>query len=357
MGTSEGTRCVGYALVGAGAIAGVQAEALATVPSARLVAVYNHTPEKAQALGERWGVFWATDFDALLARHEVNAVSICTPSGARAELAERAAYAGKHVVCEKPMEVTLERADRIIRACDAAGVQLGVIFPARFQPATHAAYQAVSSGRLGRLTLLSAHVPWYRTDAYYASGAWRGTWELDGGGALMNQSIHWIDLLLWFGGAASTVCGYTDRLIHPAMAVEDTGVAIVHFANGALGTIAGTTAAYPGLPASLAIYGEHGTIIIEERRIAVWKLADASPDEEERMLALGAGEAASGAANPLGIGTEWHRRQFDEITGALLQGRAPAVDGREGRKAVALIRAVYDSAATGREVTVPAGPA
>lgn len=348
--------CIGYALVGAGAIAGVQAEALASIPGARLVAVYNHTPEKARVLGERWRVPWTTDYSALLASPAVDAVSICTPSGARAELAEQAARAGKHVICEKPLEVTLARADRIINACDAAGVHLGVIFPARFQPATQAAHQAVARGRLGRLTLLSARVPWYRSDAYYSTGAWRGTWALDGGGALMNQSIHWVDLLLWIGGAVTTVCGYTTQAIHPAIEVEDTGVAIMRFANGALGTLAGTTAAFPGLPASLMMCGERGTIVVEERRIAVWKLADAQPAEEEQMLAIGADETASGAADPLGIGTTWHRRQFVEITNALLQGRAPAVDGREGRKAVALLHAIYAATAAGREVAVPNDP-
>ena len=346
-------RRLGYALVGTGAIAGVQAEALSQVPRARLVTVYNHTPEKARTLAERWDIPWTTSYDDLLARPDVDVISICTPSGARVELAEAAARAGKHVICEKPLEVTLEQADRIIRACDAAGVQLGVIFPSRFMPASLAARAAVDAGRLGRLTLVSARVPWHRTDAYYAAGSWRGTWALDGGGALMNQSIHWIDLLVWLGGDVATVCGYTARLAHPQIEVEDVGVAIVRFESGALGTIEGTTAACPGLPASVAVHGDRGTIILEERHIAVWKLADGSPEEEERMQQIGRGNTATGAANPMGIGTEGHRLQLAEITAALLEGRAPAVDGREGRKAVALIRAIYDAAAAGREVAVP----
>src|SRR5438067_13798482 len=291
-------RRLGYALVGTGAIAGVQAEALSQVPRARLVAVYNHTPEKARTLGERWDVPWTTSYDELLARRDVDVVSICTPSGARVEPAEAAARAGKHVICEKPLEVTLERADRIIRACDAAGVQLGVIFPSRFMPASLAARAAVDAGRLGRLTLLNARVPWHRTDAYYAAGSWRATWALDGGGALMNQSIHWIDLLLWLGGDAATVCGYTARLAHPQLEVEDAGVTILRFATRALGTNDGTTAAYPGLPASVALHGDRGTIILEERHIAVWKLADGSSEEEERMQQISRGKTATGAGNP-----------------------------------------------------------
>ena len=169
----------------------------------------------------------------------------------------------------------------------------------------------------------------------------------------MNQSIHWIDLLLWLGGDAATVCGYTARLAHPQLEVEDVGVAIVRFESGALGTIEGTTAAYPGLPASVELHGDRGTIILEERHIAVWKLADGSPEEEERMQQIGRGNTATGAANPMAIGTEGHCLQLAEITAALLEGRAPAVDGREGRKAVALIRAIYDAAAAGREVPVP----
>jgi UDP-N-acetyl-2-amino-2-deoxyglucuronate dehydrogenase len=346
-------RRIGYALVGAGAIAGVHAEALQGVPSADLVAVYNHTPDKARALGDRWGVRWTTDYDQILSMPEIDAVLICTPSGSRVDLAIAAAKSGKHVICEKPLEMTLERCDRIVRACDDAGVRLGVIFPARFQPATQAALQAVQSGRLGRLTLLSARVPWHRTAAYYASSAWRGTKDQDGG-ALMNQSIHWIDLLQLFGGPVATVYGYTDRLTHPSIGVEDIGVAVLRFANRALGTIEGTTTAYPGLPASLAIHGEYGSIVIEERRIALWKLANSEPGEEERMLAIGGTDLASGAANPLGIGAEWHRRQLVDITNALQHRRPLAIDGKEGRKAVDIICSIYESAASGHEVTLTA---
>ena len=351
MAGAEGRR-LGYALVGTGAIAGVQAQALSAIPAARLVAVYNHTPEKARALGERWGVPWTCDYDDLLDRPEVEVVSICTPSGARAELAEAAAYAGKHVVCEKPLEVTLERADRIIRACDAAGVALAVIFPARYQPASLAAHQALQAGRLGRVTMAGAHVPWHRTDAYYAAAPWRGVWALDGGGALMNQAIHWIDLLQWLAGPVAAVKSYTARLTHPTIEAEDAGVAVLRFAHGGLGVIEGTTTAYPGLLARVEVYGERGTIVLEERRIAVWKLADAAPDEEGRMLAVGQGDMASGAADPMAIGVEGHRLQLAEITEALLAGRTPAVDGREGRKAVALIRAIYAAAANGGEAPV-----
>lgn len=353
-GVPEGRR-LGYAIVGTGAIAGIHALALSEIPKARLAVVYNHTAEKARALGERWAVPWTTDYADLLRRPEVEVVSICTPSGARADLAEAAARAGKHVVCEKPLEVTLERADRIIRACRDAGRHLGVIFPARFQPAARAAKDAVESGRLGRLTLGSAHVAWHRTDAYYAAAPWRGTWALDGGGALINQSIHWIDLLQWLAGPVAAVCGYTDTLTHPRIEAEDVGVAILRFASGALGTIEGTTTAYPGLPARVQLHGDRGTIVLEEKRITVWKLADAPPDEEARMLAVGTDTAATGAADPMAIGAEGHRVQLAEITDALLSGRAPAVDGREGRKAVALMRAIYDSAQRGHEVAVDRG--
>ena len=348
-------RRLGYALVGAGAIATIQAEAISRIPEARLVAVYNRTPDTARALGERWGVDWTADYDEILARPDVDAVSICTPSGARVELAVSAAQAGKHVVCEKPLEVTVERADRIIEACDESGVCLSVIFPARFQPAARAVKEAVAAGRLGRLTLAGAHVKWHRTDAYYASAGWRGTWALDGGGAFMNQAIHWIDLLLWLAGPAGAVSGFTERLLHGGIEVEDVGVAILRFNSGALGTIEATTAAYPGLPARVELHGEHGTIVLEERHIATWKLADAGAGEEEGMQRMFQPTSATGATNPLAIGFEGHRLQLAEITESLLAGRAPLVDGREGRKSIALIRAIYDAAATRREVVVPDG--
>jgi predicted dehydrogenase len=168
----------------------------------------------------------------------------------------------------------------------------------------------------------------------------------------MNQSIHWIDLLQWLGGEVSEVSGYTARLAHPQIEVEDAGVAIVRFSSGALGVVEGTTAAYPGQPARLEICGDRGSIVLEERNIRLWKLSDSRSDEEERMLALGQGQTATGAANPMAIGSEGHRRQLEEITRSLLAGQSPSVDGREGRKAVALVRAIYDAASTGRSVSL-----
>jgi predicted dehydrogenase len=306
MGEPGENRRLGYALAGTGAIAQVHAEALGQIPQARLAAVYNRTAETARAFGEQWGVPWTTNFHELAAHPDVDVISICTASGARAELAEAAARAGKHVVCEKPIEVTLERADRIIRACAAAGVALSVIFPVRYYPAVLAAKEALTAGRLGRLALASAYVKWHRFDAYYASAPWRGTWALDGGGAL--------------------------------------------------GAIEGTTSAYPGLPARVELHGDRGTIVLEEWNIRVWQLAGAGPEEEERMRALGQGNTATGAANPRAIRAEGHRLQLAEITASLLAGRSPAVDGCEGRRAVELVSALYQSAATGREVALPLAP-
>jgi UDP-N-acetyl-2-amino-2-deoxyglucuronate dehydrogenase len=342
---------VGYALVGAGAIADIQARALSRVPRARLTAIYSRSAVKARALADQYGIPWTTDYDRLLDMPDVYAVSICTPSGARVEPATAAAHAGKHVICEKPLEVTLERADRIIAACENAGVWLGVLFPMRYTPAACAVREAVVGGRLGTLTMASAHVKWYRSADYYASASWRGTWALDGGGALMNQSIHWIDLLQWLGGEIRAVTGYVAHQIHRQIEVEDTGVAILRFRNGALGTIEGTTTAFPGLPARLELHGDRGTIVLEEQRVIVWKPADGSL-EEERRLRVETDTAAGGGSDPLAIGAEAHRRQFVEITAALLAGRAPAVDGHEGRKALAIIRAIYESAQAGSEVAV-----
>jgi UDP-N-acetyl-2-amino-2-deoxyglucuronate dehydrogenase len=352
MSDGEGRDRVGYALVGAGAIAGIQARALSLIPQARLAAVYSRSPQRARTLADQYGVPWTTDYERLLERADVHAVSICTPAGARVEPAEAAARAGKHVICEKPLEVTLERADQIISVCEQAGVRLAVIFPMRYTPAVCAAREALVNGRLGRLTMASAHVKWYRSASYYAASSWRGTWALDGGGALMNQSIHWIDLLQWLGGGVHAVSGFVARQVHLQIEAEDTGVAIVRFHNGALGTVEGTTTAYPGLPARVELHGERGTIVLEEQRIAVWKLADGRPEEEQCMLHLDADRGASGAADPLAIGAEAHRRQFVEISDALLAGRAPGVDGHEGQKALAIIRAIYASAQTGREVPV-----
>lgn len=339
-----------FAIIGAGNIAGVHAEALKAIPVARVTVICSRTEARGRALAAACGAEWVADYREAVARADVDVVVVCTPSGTHGEVAVAAARAGRHVVVEKPLEVTVPRVDAIIDAARQAGVQLACVFPTRFRAGVPYVKAAVDGGRLGRLTTVEAAVTWWRPQSYYDS-SWRGTWRLDGGGALMNQAIHSVDLLRYLAGPVARVAGWVGTLAH-RMETEDTAVAALTFHSGALGAIRAATSAWPGDPARVAIHGERGSIILEEGRIVGWQLTDAAPDEEGRMLAL---EKAmgSGASDPMGISVEPHRRQLADFVAAVQEGRPPLVDGDEGRHAVEIVRAIYHAAATGQPVALP----
>jgi UDP-N-acetyl-2-amino-2-deoxyglucuronate dehydrogenase len=343
-------REIGFAIVGAGNIGGVHAQAIKAIPGTCIKVVCDASSAKAEALAADCGTVWAPDYQEAVQRPEVDVVCVCTPSGTHAEIAEAAARAGKHLVVEKPMDITLERVDRIIAAARAASVKLTCIFPARFRAGVLRAKEALAAGRLGRLVMADAYVKWHRTDAYY-EGSWRGTRRLDGGGALMNQSIHTIDLMQWMAGPVQTVFGYARTLTHQ-IETEDTACAVVSFAGGAMGVIQGATSCWPGDPARLELHGERGTIVLEEGRIVAWHLADAASGEEARMLELEGG-LGSGSRDPMGISYELHRRQLADFVEAIRAGREPAVPAEEGRKAVEIILAIYRAAGLGAAVSLP----
>jgi predicted dehydrogenase len=347
-------RFVRYGIIGTGMIARIHAEAIRSAADSVLVAVHDAVPERAAAFAHEFGVPWDSDLQTFLARSDLDAVTLATPSGARADVAVPAAQAGKHLLCEKPLEVTLERVDRIIQATEQAGVHLACVFQARTVGAVKRVRQALDEERLGRLLLANVQVPWYRTQEYYDSSPWRGTWELDGGGALMNQSIHIIDLLLHFLGEPESVMAYTDTLAHGNIEVEDTAVAAVRFRNGALGTIAATTGAAPGFPRRLEICGAKGSVVLLDERLERWCI----PASETHYMTVAA-EASerhgnlSGAADPAAISADGHREQIEDLTRAILTGGAPMVCGREARRAVELILGIYESARTGRRFCFP----
>jgi UDP-N-acetyl-2-amino-2-deoxyglucuronate dehydrogenase len=345
---------VRFAIVGAGNIGGVHAQAIKAIPDTCIRVVCDRSEARAQALADICGTVWVSEYEAAVRRADVDVVCVCTPSGTHAEVAEAAARAGKHVVIEKPIDITLERVDRIVAAGREAAVKMTCIFPARFRAGVLQAKAALEAGRLGRLVMADAYVKWHRTQSYY-EGSWRGTWRLDGGGALMNQSIHTVDLLQWLAGPVAAVFGYARALTH-AIETEDTACAVVSFTNGAMGVIQGSTSCWPGDPARLELRGERGTIVLEEGRIVVWHLADAAPGEEARMLEIEGG-LGSGSRDPLGISYELHRRQLADLVEAIRDDRAPAVAGEEGRKAVEIILAIYRAARSGAPVSLPlAGP-
>jgi predicted dehydrogenase len=344
---------LGFCIVGCGMIARFHARALAEVPGAKLVALVSRNAANGHSLCETVGAQADIyeDLSQALTRPDVHVVTVTTPSGAHMEPALAAAAAGKHVVVEKPLEVTLERCDRIIQACDQARVKLCTIFPSRFHDANRALKTAVEAGRFGRLTLAETTCKWWRPQSYYDEGGWKGTLALDGGGALMNQAIHNVDLLQWMMGPVAQICGFTVTLAHQRIEVEDTAVACVHFRNGALGVIQATTSVHPGLPKTIAVHGDRGTVVIEQEDVLRWDFTpETAEDRATRERFAHKSGASGGASNPAAISHVGHARQLTDFVQAIQNGRAPLVDGREGRRAVEIILAIYRSARTGTVV-------
>ncbi|RIK38175.1 MAG: oxidoreductase [Chloroflexi bacterium] len=340
-----------FAVIGAGNIAKIHVQALQQIPAAQITVVCSRTAASGRTLAATCGAAWEADYREAVRRTDVDAVAVCTPSATHAEIAIAGAQAGKHLLVEKPIDVTLPKVDALLEAVRQAGVTLAGVFPLRFMAGTHQAKAAIDAGRLGRVTMADVFVKWYRPQQYYDS-SWRGTWAFDGGGALMNQAIHNIDLLQWLVGPVTAVSGRMGTLAHK-METEDTGCALLTFASGALGVIQGATSCWPGDPARVEVRGDRGTIVLEEGRIVTWKLADAAAGEEEAMLNLEGDGGGSGAGDPMAIGSERHRRQIVDFIEAVQQGRPPLVDGPEARKAVEIIRAIYRSAEAGRTVALP----
>jgi UDP-N-acetyl-2-amino-2-deoxyglucuronate dehydrogenase len=335
----------GFGIIGAGTIGAVHADAIAMLPDARLTAVTDVAAGSAQTFAAARGCAAEPTLDALLARPDVDVVCVCVPSGLHAEVGIRAAKAGKHLVVEKPLDVTLEAADRLLAAVREARVGLTVVSQHRFDPGVAELKRLIDDGALGRPLLGEAVTKWYRTQAYYDSAGWRGTWELDGG-ALLNQGIHYADLLLWCLGPASEVTAVTATQAHD-IEVEDTALAIVRFASGALGTLSASTAVYPGFPQRLEITGTEGTATVEDGRLV--RVALRSGDAEDAGPPPVA-PAQGAAANPGALDVDVHAAQLADLLAAVDEGRPPAVTGEAGRATLALILAVYESARTGHPV-------
>ncbi len=353
-----------FALVGCGTIAPTHAEALAALPpgAAELVSCADIVPERARAFADRFGLC-ARPYADVLADPAIDAVSVCAPSGLHADLGEQALRAGKHVIVEKPMEITLDACDRLIAARRDAGRTLAVVSQHRFDPASAAVRQALEAGELGPLILADARIPWYRTQDYYDSGDWRGTWAMDGGGCLMNQGIHTVDLLRWLCGPVETVYAQARTAAHERIEVEDVVSATLTFANGAVGTLVASTAAYPGFPARLAVHGTRGSAIIEGDRLHTLAvqgrelIAGQEAAQHALQVAQGGTRAASAQsggldaiADPSAVWGDAHRAQLADFVRCCRTGETPVVDGAEGRRAVHLVRAVYESARSGQVV-------
>ena len=333
---------LGFAILGAGMVAEYHLNAIQECADlgTRLVGVGHYNPARYDEISERFGAP-ASSYDELLADPAVDAVCICTPSGHHAQQAIAAASSGKHVLVEKPMALSLADADAMIAACRENGVQLGVCLQRRAEPLFRRVHDAIHGGDLGEITLGVVTMPYFRDEPYYAQAEWRGTWAMDGGGVLMNQGIHIVDLLLWFLGDPVEVHAFADSR-HRSVEIEDTAGAVLRFANGTLATITATVAAEPGFPHRLEVYGTNGGIQIEGESVLRWGLADESKATVEPWPVATEQVDAGMAGDPRGISTSGHIAILKDFIAGIRRGEDPVIDGAEGRRSLAAILAVYE---------------
>jgi len=332
-----------FAIVGAGLIADFHARAINELPNGKLLGFCDAGSGRSKALAEKYACKAYKNFQQMCDDKQIDILTIAAPSGAHMEPGVAAAKACKHVICEKPLEITLERIDAMIKAHDKAGTTLGCIFQNRFTDAMTPLRKAIRSGRFGTITYAGVYVPWWRSDEYYEN-SWHGTWQLDGGGALMNQSIHMIDMLCDLMPPVESVHAFADHLGHRQIEAEDTVVAIVRFTNKALGIIYGTTASHPGRLKRFEITGTKGTVIYLEDGFTVWQFAEESFEDKEIRQQFCKTMSPGGVSDPAAITHENHRRNFSAFLQALETGKEFELDGREGRKAVELVLNIYKAA-------------
>jgi UDP-N-acetyl-2-amino-2-deoxyglucuronate dehydrogenase len=337
-----------FVVVGAGSIGVRHAQAIAATDGAELAAVVDPHLDRATSIARDDRAAAVDSLEVALDRVECDAIAICTPSGYHGEQALRALRAGKHVVIEKPLDVTADAAARVERAARAArdsGRLATVISQHRFDPASRTVQDAVRAGRFGALTSGVASVAWWRGQEYYDSADWRGTWRLDGGGALMNQSIHTLDLLIWMLGRPVEVTAYTARVAHERIEVEDTAVAAIRFATGALGVLHATTTAYPGLTARLQIHGTHGSAIIDADVLRYFHTADGG---DEMVDTVG---PPSAGADPSALSSA-HELQYADFVDAVATGHDPLVTVADARLTLDVVLAIYESAREAHPVPI-----
>lgn len=335
-----------FAIVGAGVIARHHAESIRQHPDAELVAVTDNSIDKAGRLTEGF-----TDprlfmnYQEMLKMKEIDVVCVCTPSGSHSDDTIAAAKAGKHVLCEKPLDINSDRMTAMIDACRKQGVKLGCVFQRRLMPAMLYARKAIQDGKIGKPVLGNAYLKYYRSPEYYKSGGWRGTWKLDGGGALMNQGVHGIDLIQYLMGDVESVFAYTAALARD-IEVEDTAIVALKYKSGAFGIIQGTTSVYPGQETRFELHGDKGTIEFGDEGIKQWTFL--GHDEPAPVFEDTLGLASS--SNPQHISIAGHYYYVDDMIQAIRGNREPHVNGEEARKSVDLILAIYESARSGKEV-------
>ncbi|MGZ0709649.1 Gfo/Idh/MocA family protein [Coraliomargarita sp. W4R53] len=336
-----------FGIIGAGMIGGFHAQAIAAMTGSELGGIADRVPERATTLAEQCNTHAYASLDEMLADPAIEIVTIGTPSGAHMDPAMAAIAAGKHVIIEKPLEVTTERIDVMVAAAKAKNVTIAAVLNRRFHPGMDAFKQAADQGRFGTLTSASAYVKWFRDQAYYDSAAWRGTWALDGGGALMNQAIHTVDALLYLAGPVKSVQANTTCLAHVDIEVEDIALAVLEFENGARGVIEASTCTWSkgGHPARVQLSGTEGSVFLADEAFEIWEFKDeTSEDESIRAQFMQGADSGLGAKDPGAINSYQHQRNFEEVVNAINAGREPSTGASEARKSVELIQAIYQSA-------------
>ncbi|CAG7618730.1 Gfo/Idh/MocA family protein [Paenibacillus allorhizosphaerae] len=330
-----GNNKIRFAIVGCGAISSAHFTGIERAEEAELVAVCDADPNRAEQHAQRYNVRKYTDYGKLLADPDVDVVCLATPSGVHPQQTIMAAQAGKHIVCEKPIAIRLDDVERMISACAEAGVQLATIFPRRVSPAAIYVKRLLDDGKLGKLSLCSGYVKFYRSQAYYDSAGWRGTWAMDGGGAMMNQGIHTIDLLQWLAGPVRSLFGYA-RPVLRNIEVEDTAVVSLQFQSGALGSIEATTTAHKQPDHRIIIHGDRGTVELT--------------GDEVTALAIDGEQLELPQFAPFQVVPDGHAVLIRDMALAIRDRRRPMITGEDGRHALEIILGTYESERSGQPV-------
>ena len=333
-----------FALIGCGAVSIVHAKAIENIENGRLYGVFDARQESAEKFAAEHGCKAFATLEEMLADENVDIVNVCTPSGLHAKLAMQAVRAGKHVIVEKPMAITKEDLDALVQESEAKQVKVAVITQLRFTPAVQKLKKALDEGKLGKILIADFRGKYYRAPEYYTSCPWRGTWAMDGGGALMNQGIHGVDLLQYLVGGVKSVRAVC-RTVAREIEAEDCAYVFVEYKNGAIGSIQGTTVASPGFPREIEIHGTKGSIVLQEDTITLWDIEGEDETQASKTT-------SNSASEPMAIPYLYHKLQFEDLVDAINTGRAPLVDAHEGRKPVDIILGAYESSRTGKQVEI-----
>ena len=328
---------LGIAIIGSGMVAQVHAAALREIEIVGVRGIWGRNLSTANDLATKYGMTFYPTFESVLADPGIEAVIICLPPGYHAEFGVKAAAAGKHLLVEKPIETNLDKATQLIRAYQNKGLTLSVVFQNRFTPAAQKVKTALDAGLLGRLIQGDAYIKWYRSAEYYKANSWRGTTAIEGGGALINQAIHTIDLLQWFMGPVKSIFGRVQTAVH-TIETEDTGLAVLEWQNGALGVIEGSTALWPGVKEKIEIHGEKGFIALEGGNITAWKVQGCEETDYVKPVKISYGQTNSPAISHVN-----HKAQLIDFISAIRENRDPQVTGEQGAKALAIVLAIYES--------------